>query len=144
MKVILLKNIDNLGKKFEVKEVKPGYFRNFLYKQGFAVVATPSQIALIEKRKAEEKAKEEAQNKEFANKLKELSKKQIELTVKTGKKGEVFEKITKKKIAQAIGDAGVEIGENDVELAEPITKAGKYVISLNVKGVKGDVTVKVD
>jgi len=77
MKIILLQDIKNLGKKFEVKEVKNGYARNFLFPQKLAVAATAAALKNLTKQKEQW----EVQHQKFIQELKEEAKKLEELNI---------------------------------------------------------------
>ena len=97
MKVLLIKDVQSLGKAGDVKEVKPGYGQNFLIKKGFAKPATPEIIAEHEaevKRKAQEEAAEIARLQEMAQ---ELDKLEIIITKKLGQNGHLLELLQKMK-----------------------------------------------
>jgi len=97
MKIILLKDVKKLGKKFDLKNVKPGYARNFLIPGKLAILAKKANMVWREKqveiiKKEKEKIIEE--KKKLREKVKDFS---LEIKVKTGIKGELFEKINQEK-----------------------------------------------
>ncbi|KKR88915.1 MAG: 50S ribosomal protein L9 [Candidatus Wolfebacteria bacterium GW2011_GWA2_42_10] len=104
MRVILLQDIKGLGKKFDVKEVKSGYARNFLLPKNLAKIATEKSIKEIERqktivRKRIENLKEAREA--IAEKLKE---KEFHFYVEVGEHQEVFGSITKDDVKRAIKD----------------------------------------
>ncbi len=102
MKVLLIKDVKNLGKKGEVKEVKDGYGKNFLIGKGFARHATPeilAQHAQDELIVAENLEKEVSALKEIAKKLDKV---EIIITKKLGQNGHLFGSVTKDEIATAL------------------------------------------
>ena len=102
MKVLLIKDVKNLGKKGEVKDVKDGYGKNFLVGKGFARHATPeilAQHAQAELIVAENLEKEVNLLKEIA---KQLDKCEIIITKKLGQNGHLFGSVTKDEIAVAL------------------------------------------
>lgn len=99
IQVILIKDVPNLGKIGEKKVVKPGYARNFLLKQNFAVLPTDPRARSIVKIE-EEKSKEiKTKDKEIGEKFEDLKDKKISFTVKVNKKGKPFKAISPKDIA---------------------------------------------
>ncbi len=95
MKVILLQDIKGLGKKFDTKEVKNGYARNFLIPRKLAKIATKEALKELEIKKAvweKEEQKIKAKLEEIAE---NLAKQELIFKVKTGKKGEVFGSVNK-------------------------------------------------
>ena len=123
MKVILLNDVKNVGKKGEVKEVSDGYARNFLIRQGLAVAATSSSVDVLKGQKAEE-AKHQAELKEEAIKTKELIEK-TELTFKVNaKEGRVFNSVSTKKIEEALKAKGIKIDKRKIKDTEPVSSLG--------------------
>ncbi|MBU1045689.1 50S ribosomal protein L9 [Patescibacteria group bacterium] len=130
MKVILLKDIDNLGKKYEVKSIKNGYARNFLIPNGLAKPATASAMAeLKEIKEREEKTAEEhlIETQKIASKL---DGQEIEFLVKTGVDEQLFESITSLKISKKLGEMGFEIKKDQVILEKPIKELGEFPVKI--------------
>jgi len=127
MKVLLIKDVKNLGKKGEVKEVKDGYGKNFLIGKGFARAATPEILA--------QHAKDElivAQNLEKeVNALKEIAQKldkvEIIITKKLGQNGHLFGSVTKEEVATALKEQhGIEIDKKHINEKSAIKTVGEH------------------
>ena len=102
MQVILIKDIDNLGATHEVVSVRPGYARNFLIPQKFAIEASPSNLKIADE-KAKVKAKKEAALLSEINKVTEVLKASpVKVGAKTGTSGKIFGSVTSIQIARAI------------------------------------------
>lgn len=144
MKIILLKDISRLGKKFEIKNVKPGYARNFLIPQNLAMIANNQNLAWRENElKKIEKAKKE-KNKAFQETLEKLKKLKLEIPVKIGPKGELFEKISAVKIASVLKKQNFDIKKENIFLEKPIDKIGEYKIKINLgEGLETEIKVKI-
>lgn len=130
MKVILLQDIDKLGKKYEIKEVKNGYARNFLIAKGLVKPATKEALKWLKIQKEIIEKKAEEKLKEIQQKVSQIDGMEIIIPVKIGKKGELFEKITRQKIAEKIKEMGFEINKNQIELEKPIEKIGEFLIKV--------------
>ena len=133
MEVILLEKIANLGNLGDKVTIKSGYGRNYLVPQGKAVAATAKKIAEFEARRAElEKAA--AEKLSAAQKLgNELSKLQIVITHKAGDEGRLFGSVGTHNIADAITEAGIEIGKHQIRLPHgAIRHIGDYPIDINL------------
>ncbi len=142
MKVILLENIKNLGKKHEIKNVSDGYGRNFLLKQGLAKIATESEVAVIEKeKKAEETALQKMVEKEqeIAQKIKNLS---LNIKMKIGEKGELFESVNEQKIAEKLTQEGFEVDKEKIVLDKPIKELGEHTALIKFKHAE-DAEIKI-
>jgi len=133
MKVILLENVKELGKKDDVVNVSDGYARNFLFPRKLAVEATPGKMKEIEEKKQAEKVRK---NKEFeaAKELAErLSKLQVTIKSKAGDNGKLFGSITGKDIADAIkSQHKIEVDKKKVVLHDPIKALGTYQVEIKV------------
>ena len=102
MKIILLNDVKNVGKKGEVKEVADGYARNFLIKNKLAVPATEQSQAILESQ-IQQKADAEAKAIEDAKALKtQLANITLTFTLKTGDKGKTFGSVSSKQIAEEL------------------------------------------
>ena len=133
MKVLLIKDVKNLGKAGEIKEVKPGYGNNFLIAKALAKPATKDVIKAWE----EEQSKLEEARKNELQKLNSLSQKLTNATLKIVKKvganGSLFGAITKDEIAHTINDAGFsEIDKKMIEIKKPIKSTGVFDISIKL------------
>jgi len=138
MEVILVKNVDKLGYANEVVTVKPGYGRNFLIPQGYAVLATPNaKKAHAEKVRQmahkENKLMEEAQA--LASKLAESH---VSIATKAGENGKIYGSINTVQLAEALGKAGLSIDRKSLKIKdEPIREVGTFSAEANLfKGVK--------
>ncbi len=145
MRVLLIKDVKNLGKRGEIKEVKEGYGKNFLIAKGFAKHATDAVIAEWE-REQQEAAEREAQ--EIAR-LKEIEKRLGALTLtirkKLGANGSLYGAVTKEDIAEALKvQEGIEIDKKSVELEHPIKATGSYTVSIKLgHGIHAALNVEV-
>jgi large subunit ribosomal protein L9 len=130
MKVILLKDVPKIGKKLEVKEVKDGYARNFLFPQDLAKPATEEVMKWLEVQKeiVEKKAEEDLKSiQEMASAIDEM---EVAISVKAGDKDELFEAINAKKIAEKLKEQGFEIKKEQIDLKDPIKELGEFPIKI--------------
>jgi large subunit ribosomal protein L9 len=138
MEVILKKNIDKLGYKDEVVSVKPGYGRNFLIPQGYAVLATPSAVKAHEevlKQRAHKESKIVAEAEGIAAKLAEVT---VKISTKVGENGKIFGSVNTVQLSEALKAAGFDIDRKSLKIKEePIKEVGTYEAEANLhKGVK--------
>ena len=130
MKVVLLQDVEGLGKKYEIKKVADGYARNFLIPKGLAIEATKEAIAWAELQKeiAIRKAEEDLKKtQEVASKVDGL---ELVIGVKVGDEGQLFESINQQKIAEALKEAGFEIKKNQIVLEKPIKELGEFPVKI--------------
>lgn len=145
MKVILKENVPGLGEKGDIVEVKPGHARNFLFPRGFAMEATKGnlkQVEYLRKVRAQERAREEAQMRQTAERIQGL---ELSITARAGESGKLFGSVTAQDVAEAIQAAtGLEIDRRKVQLDEPIKTLGRREVAVRfAPGIEATVTVVV-
>lgn len=126
MKVILLQDIENLGKKDEVKEVANGYARNFLLPRKLVMIATKEAIKQLELRKETEAKKAEEELKKIQEIAKNLDGLEIEIPVKIDENGQFYGSITAFKLSKILKEKGYNISKNQIKLEKPIKEVGEY------------------
>jgi len=132
MKVILLQNVEDLGKKYEVKDVKDGYAQNFLLPEKLAKPATKEALKWLEDQKeviAKEAEEDLKKSQELASKVDGL---EVNISVKVGDEGQMFESINSQKIAEALKEMGFEVKKSHIVLESPIKELGEYPIKINL------------
>ncbi len=133
MKIILLQNVEGLGKAGDLKEVSNGYARNYLLPSKLAAGATPSLIANRAQRVATEQrrlAKQEAANQEQAERLSSVS---LTFKAKVGSQGRLYGSITSQDIAAALRDAeNIQVDRRSIDLSDPIRALGTFTIPVKV------------
>lgn len=132
MEVILIKNVENLGKLGEVVDVKRGYARNYLLPGGLAVMATAGHMKLVEaevKRESlrDEKRKVDAEG--LAAKYADLS---CTITVQAGEDDKLFGSVGPRDIIAALAEQDVEFDQKQIELEEPIKQLGVYSVPVKL------------
>ena len=142
MKIILKKDVENVGVAGDVVKVKDGYARNYLVPKGFAIIATRSNMKIVDELKANEskkakKAETAAQN--TAKKLQDIS---VTVSVKVGEDEKLFGAVTAQMIAELVAEKGIEIDKHNVLLEEPIKELGVFDVPIKVgAGIKAEVKV---
>lgn len=132
MKVILIQDIDRVGKAGQVLTVADGYARNFLIPNKKAREATPGNMKVLDvlkKKEAAEEAKKVEAARALANRIGNLS---ITISVQAGEEEKLFGSVTADAVADALKDEGIEIDKKDVILDEPIKKLGVYQVAVKV------------
>jgi len=138
MEVILKKNVDKLGYANDVVSVKPGYGRNFLIPQGYAVLATASAKKAHEdmmKQKSHKETKLVAEAEVIAAKIADLT---VTISTKAGENGKIFGSINTIQLAEALKKEGFDIDRKSLKIKdEPIKEIGSYEAeAILFKGVK--------
>src|SRR5574343_185298 len=132
------KKVDKLGYANEVVTVKPGYGRNFLIPQGYAILATASAKkahAEIMKQKAHKESKMLAEAQELATKLEAVT---VTIATKAGENGKIFGSVNTVQLSEALKKAGFDIDRKSLKIKEePIKEVGTFEAEANLhKGVK--------
>jgi len=130
MKVILLKDIENLGKKYEIKEVSDGYARNYLIPRKLAKVANEKNLKWLEKQKEKEEKKAEKELKKVQEAASAIDGQEVVIPVKVGEDGQLFESITIQKIYERLKELGFEIKKNQILLKSPIKELGEFPVKI--------------
>jgi len=133
MKVILIKDVKKMGKKYEIKDVADGHALNMLIPNGMAIPATPGNVKMIEaKKKGDmlETAKTQAEIQKALDEIKGIS---IEMAGKVNDKGHLFAGIHKTEIIEAMKkQKGVNISAEHMILEKPVKEVGEHVITVKV------------
>ena len=143
MKVILLQDVNKLGKKGDLVEVKSGYAKNSLIPAGKATEAT--NTALNQRNlKVEANSRRKEEELQEAQELgKKINEKKIEIEVKVGENGKLFGSVPTKEIAEQIKEQlGHQVDRKKIVLKEPIRMVGAYEIPIKIHP-KVTTTVKV-
>jgi len=130
MRVILLQNIEKLGKKYEIKEVKNGYARNFLIPQGLVKMATKQTLKRLETQKEIEEKKAEGELKKIQELATRIDGREIIVAVKVGEEEQLFESITAQKVSEKLKELGLEVKKSQIELNEPIKELGEFPLKI--------------
>ena len=145
MRVLLVKDVKNLGKAGEIKEVKDGYGQNFLIKKGFAKLATE---AVLKEWEAEQ-AKIAKQKQDEIDKLNTIKKEieNLKLTIKKklGANGSLYGAVTKDEIASTLNSLhDIDIDKKSIELKNVIKATGEYDISIKLgHGIHAKLNVEI-
>ncbi|MCL4292036.1 MAG: 50S ribosomal protein L9 [Acidimicrobiia bacterium] len=127
MKIVLRSDVENLGTKGDLVEVRDGYARNFLVPRGLAIVATPGaerQAAAMRRNREAREVRERAAAAELAE---VLGSRRIEVGARAGEGGRLFGSVTTADIAEAVAaQLDVELDRRKVGLDEPIKELGEH------------------
>lgn len=145
MKVILLQDIKNVGKKDEIINANDGYARNFLFPKNLAVEATKDNLLKLQAKKDSKKHKKDLEIEEFkkqADKIKDIT---LEIKVKAGANGKIFGGVTAKEISEELKKQyKMEIDKKKISLKETIKNIGR--VSADIKfgdGVNAKLTLNI-
>ena len=133
MQVILLKDVKGQGKAGQVVKVSDGYARNMLLPKKLAMEATPANMKVLEKQRAQIEA-QRAIDKQVAEDIKaKVEAKTVKVVTKAGENGRLFGAITNKDIAEAIQkEFLIELDKKKIDLDAPIKQTGVTEVTLKL------------
>jgi large subunit ribosomal protein L9 len=130
MRVILLADIKNLGKKYEIKEVADGHARNLLFPKNLVKEATPDALEWLALQKELLTAKAEEGLKSIQELASRLDGFEVTISVRVGEEGQLFEHITGQKIAERLKEMGMDVKKSQVQLEVPIKEIGEFPVKI--------------
>lgn len=129
MKVILNKDVPNLGELGDVKEVSPGYARNYLLPRDLVLVYSRNTITLFEKRKAEIESMKESKRKSSMSLKEKLEAEEIQVHVPAGANGKLYGAVTNATVADELLKKGIEVDRKRIEVpGRSIKSTGNYKV----------------
>ena len=144
MDVILREDIKGLGYKNDTVSVKPGYGRNYLIPQGMAIIASKSNVKMIEEniRQAAHKAEKALKDaQQVADKIGELT---MEIKTKAGESGKIFGAVTALQVADALTAKGFDVDRKKITFPHNIKELGEHKAILDLhKEIHHEITLKV-
>jgi large subunit ribosomal protein L9 len=142
MKLVLLEDVETLGKRGAVITVKDGYGRNFLIPRKLAAPATEGNLKRIEMEAKKFKVREAKEEADAVSMKGDLEKLSITIPMKAGEQDVLFGSVTSADIAAALEKEGYTIDKRRIEMDEPIKRLGVYQVPLKLyKSVSADIKV---
>ncbi|WP_461789823.1 50S ribosomal protein L9 [Pedobacter sp.] len=144
MEVILKQDIKSLGEKDDIVTVKPGFGRNYLIPQGFAVLATPSAKKVLAENLKQAAFKQEKIKKDAEAVAAQLADVKLSIGAKAGETGKIFGAVNTIQVADALKAKGFEVDRRRITFETEPKTLGEYVANLNLhKEVKVKVPFEV-
>lgn len=145
MKVVFLEDVPGTARIGDIKEVKPGFARNYLLPRKLAMAATPSVVKSAEQRAARETRLQDARDNEARGVAEKLEGVVFTFNARAGSTGKLFGSVGTANIAEKVGEKlGSEFERHNVGLSEPIKELGDYPVAVKLtKNVSATVTVTV-
>lgn len=139
MKIILLKDVPKVGKRYDIKEISDGYALNLLIPKGLAISATPEAIKRIESERSKEEGERKIRQELLLKNIKELDGVTVTMTEKANDKGHLFAGVHKMEIIPVIEkQTRLQIDAEHMVLEKPIKETGVHPIEVKV----GNTSVK--
>lgn len=137
MRIILLRDVPKVGRKYETKNVPDGYGRNFLIKNGLAEMATDGAMKKIQEIKKAAEIEKKIQEDLLMKNLGDINGIVITLKEKANDEGHLFAGVHKDEIISEIKkETRLDMSPEYIELDKPIKKTGEFDINVSVNGKK--------
>lgn len=131
MKLILLEDLKDIGKKGEVKYVKDGYARNYLIPKGKARLATQDALDEIDEQMREQELAASQELARVQKAAEEIDGITVFVKAKADENGTIYGGINALHIQKALLDIGIEVSEQSIQMNEPFKQTGEYKVQLN-------------
>ena len=142
MKVILLKDVQKVGRKYEVVNVAEGFAMNSLIPRGLAETATEKALLRADKFKATEDADRKVREDLLLKNLKDLSGVTLEISGKANEKGHLFAGIHKEELIPALKEqTRLDIDQSYIVLDKPLKEVGEHKVEVKVQDKSAEFTV---
>jgi large subunit ribosomal protein L9 len=132
MKVILIKDVDKLGKLGDQLTVKDGYARNFLFPQKLAIESTPGASRVLEQKKQAQARKDKQIKEELETLSAKIADTSCTIPMEAGEEDKLFGSVTSEMIADVLASEGIEIDRKKIFLEEPIRAIGVYNVEIRL------------
>ena len=142
VELLLIQNVDHLGKQGEVVEVKPGYAKNYLIPHGMATIATEHHKRMVEKHKARLQEIERARVAELRKLADELAKQSVTIEANANDEGHLYGSVGPQDIVAALKKHDFTITPDQVRLEGPLKELGLYTVKVHLAAeVDGELKV---
>jgi large subunit ribosomal protein L9 len=142
MELLLKQNVEHLGRVGDVVVVKPGYARNFLLPRGIAVMVTKSNVAEIERARAQALVEEQNRVQSLKDLAQRLAEASVTIEGRANAEGHLFGSVTGVNIAAALREKGMPVEDKQVRLAQPLKEIGVFDVPVHLHATV-ETTVKV-
>ncbi|MEM6471290.1 MAG: 50S ribosomal protein L9 [Planctomycetota bacterium] len=132
IQLLLIHNVEHLGKQGEIVEVKPGYARNYLLPQGMATIATDHHKRMVEKHREKLRALELEKLKSYRELADELGKQSITIEANANDEGHLYGSVGAHEIVAALKEAGFTLANDQIRLEGPLRELGLYTVRVHL------------
>jgi large subunit ribosomal protein L9 len=143
MRVILLRDVAKIGRRFEVREVPSGHAQNFLIPQKLAIAATPDALRKLEVEMKKKTIMTDRHDSDFASSLQVLTESGIELSLPANEQGHLFKGVHASDIVKHLALKGLRIEEKEIVLPHPLKEIGEHAVILKSGQKTGEIIVRI-
>jgi large subunit ribosomal protein L9 len=132
IQLLLIHNVEHLGKQGDIVEVKPGYARNYLLPQGLATIATEHHKRMVEKHREKLRAIELEKLKSFRELADDLAKQSITIEANANDEGHLYGSVGPHEIVASLKEAGFTLAADQIRLDGPLRELGLYTVKVHL------------
>ncbi|KAA5545114.1 50S ribosomal protein L9 [Roseiconus nitratireducens] len=132
IQLLLIHNVEHLGKQGDIVEVKPGFARNYLLPQGMATIATDHHKRMVEKHREKLRALELAKLKSYQDLADELGKQSITIEANANDEGHLYGSVGAHEIVDALKEADFHLAQDQIRLDGPLKELGLYTVRVHL------------
>jgi len=144
MQVILIKEVESLGQAGQTVTVKNGYARNYLIPQGLAMIASKSNLTLIENQLKAVELKEAKSRENLESLANELNKIKLSFSLKAGEDEKLFGSVTSQMISDSCNELGFTVNKKEIHIEEPIKTLGNHKVTVKLNSeIEAKIKIKV-
>lgn len=141
-KLLLIHNVENLGRQGDIVEVRPGYAINYLLPQGLATIATEHHQRMVEKHREKLRQMELEKLAHFRRAAEDLAKQSITIEANANDDGHLYGSVGAQEIVDALKAVGVTLAVDQIRLEGPLRELGLYTVKVHFHSeVQGEVKV---
>jgi len=142
IQLLLIHNVEHLGKQGDIVEVKSGYALNYLLPQGLATVATDHHMRMVDKHREKLRALELEKLSEYRVQADELGKQSITIEANANDEGHLYGSVGAHEIVDGLKAAGFFLAQDQIRLEGPLKELGLYTVKIHLHS-EVDASVKV-
>jgi large subunit ribosomal protein L9 len=142
MKVILLRDVARIGRRYEIKEVPSGHALNFLIPKKLAEVATPENVKRVHATKSKHAEDDASNERDFLSALEVLGGNIPLMEVHANAQGHLFKGIKAEDIVEALGKKGITLMREWIQLSHPLKSLGDHEIPMALRDTRGTFTLR--
>lgn len=132
IQLLLIHNVEHLGKQGDIVEVRPGYANNYLLPQGLATIATDHHKRMVEKHREKLRQLELEKLVEYRSRAAEISRQSITIEANANDEGHLYGSVGAPEIADALKAVGITVTPDQIRLEGPLKELGLYTVKVHL------------
>jgi large subunit ribosomal protein L9 len=142
VQLLLIHNVEHLGKQGEIVEVRPGYARNYLIPEGLATIATEHHKRMVEKHQARLAEIERQRLASLRALAEQISKQSVTIEANANDQGHLYGSVGAVEIANALKQVGISVSVEQIRLQGPLKELGLYTVKVHLhQDIEADLKV---